>query len=277
MVQHQNTSPTFDGQCLKYLAPVISEPRREPPVVYYVNGINTSGKEHMKTALILSLVTEGWVHGIYNRTEGMVRDLAQCAADWLAVARLRLRERIGAVSSSPPGDPVVWNQATLKVYKEITSPQRLRQWKYIVCHSQGNLIVANALLYLSVANRSLAEQVFPTLRVYSLASPSPAWPELLRRTHGGGGRLVYGYSDDIVTWCDPHNWPPLQRTPFRRAEGDWRQAGSPGITQHDVNRWHFLDTNFTRGIRRDLNLSGQISSVVTDSQKLQEMIDLMTK
>src|SRR5262249_12423539 len=121
----------------------------------------------------------------------------------------------------------------------------------MVAHSQGNLITAEALWAMVMA---YGEGSLANMLIYSLASPAPAWPLGIR-----GHRKVYGYTNDLVTLADPHNWTILmdrvQHGKFSRTAGDWRRYGSkpiPGRAGHDLNR--NIALNFTTTIRRDLGL-----------------------
>jgi hypothetical protein len=141
------------------------------------------------------------------------------------------------------------NKAPLNLFRELRTHQGQRL--IIVAHSQGNLITAEALWAMVViyGEASLAD-----MEVYSLASPSPAWPLGIR-----GRRKVYGYTNDLVTLADPHNWTPItnqiQHGKYGRTAGDWRQYGSspwPGLDAHDLNK--NIALNFATTIRRDLGM-----------------------
>jgi hypothetical protein len=125
------------------------------------------------------------------------------------------------------------------------------QKQVIIAHSQGNLITADALWAMVLA---FGEDSLAAMQVYSLASPSPAWPLGIRHH-----RKVYGHTNDLVTLFDPHNWTALTgrlaNGKFGRTAGDWRQFGPsarPGLAGHDVGR--NIALNFSKTIRRDLGL-----------------------
>lgn len=56
-------------------------PRASGYGVVFVNGIKTSGLNHRVAAGIVAAVSGGRVTGIYNKTDGMLFDLAQCLGD----------------------------------------------------------------------------------------------------------------------------------------------------------------------------------------------------
>lgn len=225
---------------------------------------------------------------------GMGADLAQCAADWLSSGSAAVVERVGAVLSAPvnwgqhlargfaslfvddapPVRPVnllvdvqrvipeqirvglvsrrlgLYNKATQSLYQQLV----LNRGKSIgiVAHSQGNLVTCDALWAYTF---SFGEAALEKVRVYSLASPAPAWPLGLRWR-----RLVYGHFNDPVPGvADPHNLPLLGRLLSGRTAGDWRTHTVPGnavathtldytFAAHDVERLVFL-LNFANRIR----------------------------
>jgi hypothetical protein len=281
--------PETNGQVTEYAAVL---PPNSVPRNYYVNGIQTDGETHAKTTFALSLLTEHVVNGVYNATAGkgagIVLDLLQCGADWTDIFLSKIAEIgnlgvSGAVDSVinyvrgrrglAPKDPgsvadairqripqdkriafierclAMYNKATASLFRQLHA--NLDQQQMIIAHSQGNLITADALWSMVMA---FGESSLASMRVYSLASPSPAWPLGIRHR-----RKVYGYTNDLVTLCDPHNWTFITGRVadgmFGRTAGDWRQYGTsalPGLDGHDVNR--NIALNFSNTIRRDLGI-----------------------
>lgn len=143
-----------------------------------------------------------------------------------------------------------YNPATVSLFRQLR--ERVYERQMIVCHSQGNLVTSNALWAMVIA---FGESSLQNISVYSLAPPTPVWPYGLR-----GRRKVYAYTNDPVTFCDPHNWSFLTEHfangKFKRTAGDWRQLGAfwiPTFDAHDVHKI-IQNTNFTNSIRRDLGL-----------------------
>jgi hypothetical protein len=319
--------PKADGEVNTY---VLAGLTADDPIIYYVNGIQTGGKEHAETAATLAMIAERPVVGVYNASggagtpKGFAIDLAQCLGDWASSTGNKLLEwgnlgvnkvvdavRDGAHHAGqfakhpfggggpkppPPSqtDPfnaadhvrklvaedkrvklIEWklekyNRATASLFRQLREHKGRRQW--VVAHSQGNLVTCDALWAMVLA---YGEESLGNMKVYSLASPSPAWPLGIR----GGRRKVYGHTNDLVTLADPHNWPLILKVfaanvaagpvgaagaagtakAFARTPGDWRRHGNgkaPGIAGHDL--WLHLDPtafNFVNRLRSDLGLS----------------------
>ena len=275
--------PSADGETNLY---DITSSNVAVPRVIYVNGMQTDGRTHAKTAALLSLVTERSVFGIYNRTQGFVVDGLQSGLDYIqnAVGRgsrnsltpdrkvpahevPKLAEEIIAKST-------VWNKATPALLRTLMRNIKSRQ--LIVAHSQGNLITSNALF---VLQNALGSQALQNIRVYSLASPSPGWPLGLRHTNGGGGRQENAFMNDLVALLRPHNAlkktkefltasPSLQAkltgmmVPDIQNAGDFRTlkgGGTVGLAAHDIQKNMAL--NFVKSIRSDVGLSTDVSPV----------------
>lgn len=128
----------------------------------------------------------------------------------------------------------------------------------IVAHSQGNLIASNALF---VLEDLLGSSALRNIRVYSLASPAPAWPLGLRKTNGGGGRQENAFMNDLVMLLRPHNLAAKVGIRRFQNEGDFRTHESSGpvsITPHDTNL--NIALNFLLSIRGDLGLTRELSA-----------------
>jgi hypothetical protein len=282
------TIPATDGQVATYQ---VLSPVKDTPRIYYINGIQTSGITHAKTAMLLSAITERRIVGIYNATAGSAEagwllDFLQCIADWLDVFPAKLVEMgnaginhlINKVNNTVQGrlgrlrgNPVnvaealrrrvplnlrvalieravsLYNPATASLFRELS--RRLTEQQWVIAHSQGNLIAADALWSLSAA---FGEASLAQMQVFSLASPAPAWPMGIRGRH-----KVYGYSNDLVTLFDPHNWDWITKNlaggRYRRMEGSWRQFGVsaiPDTSGHGVE--HNIAINFVKTIRKML-------------------------
>src|SRR5690349_4428233 len=208
------TIPSGDGQVNVYN---LGNSNVQTPRVYFVNGIRVLPRDHALTAAYLSLLIERPVVGVYNATAGLIKgfvfDLAQCGLDYLQNAGARFgsqknvtkpakvpEEKITEFLNAVDQKYIVWNQATLSLFKELVKNRHSMQM--IVAHSQGNLITSNALF---VMEDVLGTASLQKVRVYSLASPSPGWPLGLRHTNGGGGRQDNAFMNDMVALLRPHN------------------------------------------------------------------------
>lgn len=139
------------------------------------------------------------------------------------------------------------NPASRSLFNLLRRGLRERQW--IVAHSQGNLITSNALWGIVFV---YGQHALRNMEVFSLASPSPAWPRGLHFR-----RKVYGYENDLVTLFDPHNWPGWARATggvIGRSAGNWQRQGRvPSLRPHGLDN-HMASTLFKKRLRERLGL-----------------------
>jgi hypothetical protein len=262
--------PTKDGDvnCYDLSVSGVGEPR-----IYFVNGIRVLPNEHAVTAAYLSLLIERPVWGVYNQTAGQklgsIVDVLQCVLDFAqnSVARTTSSSNLGKSPKVPENKIddflrdldkkyVVWNQATLELFRQLVIHRHERQ--LIIAHSQGNLITSNALFVLEDV---LGSAGLSNIRVYSLASPAPAWPLGLRVANGGGGRQDNAFMNDMVALLRPHNLAKKIGVGGFQNAGDFRTDSSSGpvaLAPHDVNKI-IESLNFLKSIRRDLGLPPELS------------------
>lgn len=239
------------------------------PRIFFVNGVRVLPRDHAVTASYLSLLLERPVWGVYNATAGLALgflvDLGQCIFDYAenVVDKRGSRKNLNRAPSIPEaGIPAfldslerryrVWNRATLSLFKELV--RHRHEPRMIIAHSQGNLITSNALFVLEDALGAVGLQ---TIRVYSLASPSPAWPLGLRTVNGGGGRQDNAFMNDMVALLRPHNLARKIGLSGLQNAGDFRthpHAGPISLVPHDI-REIIATLNFLKSIRGDLGLS----------------------
>jgi hypothetical protein len=239
------------------------------PTIYFVNGIRVLPRNHAITACYLSLLIERPVVGIYNATAGLVKglvvDLVQSLLDYTQNAGARLSSKSNLNKAPKVADEkipdflksletkyVVWNQATLSLFKELIKNRHQQQ--LIIAHSQGNLITSNALF---VMEDVLGSAGLQKVRVYSLASPAPAWPLGLRKPYGGGGRQDNAFMNDLVALLRPHNLAKKVGIGKFQNAGDFRthqKSGSIALAPHDTSEI-IATLNFLKSIRGDLGLT----------------------
>lgn len=283
--------PTEDGEVMRFRAGASCA---TTPIVYYVNGIRTDGETHARTAMVISALTERQVTGVYNLTEGMVADLWECLYEWVASVESQWLEWLLSARALLPGDPVSRLQRAAQFFSGLPEPARLAfadfwlsnvasralfhqlrarrtERQLVVAHSQGNLVTCDALWGMVLV---YGQQSLHDVRVYSLASPVPAWPAGIDHR-----RQEFGHVNDVVTLLRPQNlWSytadsarhdplsspaatmvlitdELTRHRFGRSAGDWRThgTGSIGIAAHDVEL-NIYGTRFANAIRRDVGL-----------------------
>ena len=272
--------PSGDGEINVYN---VSGSGASHPRVYFVNGIRVAGEDHAVTASLLSILTERPVHGVYNKTSGMISglyfDLKQCAKDYLAIVGDRIGNRHIPNTNIPDSEiemmiqnlmkkSVVWNQATASLFKDLV--RNRSSMKFIVAHSQGNLITSNALF---VLEEFLGTQSLQKVRVYSLASPSPAWPQGLSKfsENQGGGRQDNGFMNDLVALLRPQNLAAKVGMEKYQSAGDFRydpdswRGVDPLLRPHDSVK--NMQLNFLRSIRRDLGLNPNFEGNIEELQK----------
>ena len=208
------------------------------------------------------------IWGVYNQTAGQklgsVVDVLQCVLDFAqnSLARTTSSGNQGKNPKIPENKMdeflrdlekkyVVWNRATLQLFRQLAIHRNKRQ--FIVAHSQGNLITSNALFVLEDV---LGSAGLRNIRVYSLASPSPAWPLGLRVTHGGGGRQDNAFMNDMVALLRPHNLAKKIGLGGFQNAGDFRTDPSSGpvaLAPHDVNKI-IRTLNFLKSIQQRLRI-----------------------
>ena len=257
--------PTQDGEVHQYN---LSKSGSNAPRIYYVNGIRVAGRDHALVAAMLSLLVERPIQGVHNKTNGGIVDLGQCLLDYTqnATARMGANRSLVPDQNINPSDipkvvddvikkSLVWNKATAALFRQIAL--NISRPQMIIAHSQGNLVTSNALF---IVERVLGSRYLGNVRVYSLASPSPAWPLGIRKTLGGGGRQDNAFMNDLVALLRPHNLLAKVGVDRFQNEGDFRTmegAGAVGIAPHDTGKNVAL--NFLKSIRGDLGLQKELS------------------
>jgi hypothetical protein len=246
------------------------------PRIYYVNGIQSNPRDHAVVAAYLSLLIERPVVGVYNATAGkgsmlstgFWSDISQCLKDFTQNTFARPFSSAHKQPSVPESKInefllnvekkyYVWNRATLELFKQLVRHRHEKQ--LIVAHSQGNLITSNALFVLEDV---LGSAGLSKIRVYSLASPAPAWPVSLSVVNGGGGRQDNAFMNDLVALLRPHNAAKKIGIPGLQNEGKFgtlKTAPAISIDPHDI----FLNIealNFIPSIRGDIGLAKSLTA-----------------
>jgi hypothetical protein len=200
-----NPIPTLDGQVVECFecdlndSPFYSPNKR----VIFINGMANSGTDHRDSALALSHLQMCPVIGVYNKTEGAGWDLLQCVADkWqfnapipadfsAAIAkffelapeagdrRTRVEIMRGLLSR---------NAAAVSMFDLLL--RRDLQRAPIFAHSQGNLILSNALQAVAAA---AGPGAIAGREIHSFGSPAHTWPS-------GILRKDYAFTFDPVGW-----------------------------------------------------------------------------
>lgn len=166
--------------------------------VIFINGMANSGPDHAKSALALSLVQMCPVIGLYNKTAGVVKDLMQCLADkdqfnGPASFSAANKAKIGTLVSGRTSEQVILdalarNAAQVALFKLLRQPEN--RGREIFAHSQGNLILSNALQGIAAVDGpgGVAGRV-----VHTFGSPAVNWPP-------GIAKFEHGFTFDPVNW-----------------------------------------------------------------------------
>ena len=142
-----------------------------PRDIVYVNGINTTAQAHCQTLNQIAQQTCGRVVGVYNATEGGLRDAAQTGQD---------RRLIKAAQAGKPfatGD--ARNPAVDTLSRTIDSELAAGRSPEVWAHSQGGAVTSLAL-YQARNNRAaatLSPDPLKGMTVKSFGAAAPNWPD----------------------------------------------------------------------------------------------------
>ncbi len=162
---------------------------RNSPVLF-INGIAGTARKHRQQALMTSAFSGGPVEGVFNISEGMLKDLKQCindkrtSSEFMSVKGTlggwmdNLAEFVGlggseTIAKSWVEDSISDNPATLALFRKLLSPGYSDAT--IVAHSQGNIITANALNAVAALRGQAAIQ---KMRVIAVGSPVAFWSDI---------------------------------------------------------------------------------------------------
>ncbi|MFG0273576.1 MAG: hypothetical protein ACF8QF_00805 [Phycisphaerales bacterium] len=212
---HQpGSAPTKDGEIRLYTPPGVktsahfSANRR----VIFINGMANTGADHVASALGLAELQMCPVIGVYNATEGGLLDLRQCVADKYqfhgvgadsaaealerAVAKAKQQGRPAATKESVMAEVLARNPASRAMFELLCEPAH--RATEIMAHSQGNIILCNALHALVAADR---EDAVRGRVVNTFGSPVVPgnWPQSVRLRE-------FGFTWDPVTWLGGPDW-----------------------------------------------------------------------
>ncbi len=214
-----NNTPVHDGQVEEF---VHDEARTDSPYfdahrrVIFINGMGNTGEDHKKSAVALSFMQMCAVIGVYNKSSGFMGDLGQCIADkWqfgkasqavpIPLARgaagaldraVQMAKAKGGTVPTRAGimrEVLSRNSATAAVFDLLRSRAGN---EHLFAHSQGNLILSNALAAVGAVDGAGAIR---GRVVHAYGSPSVTWPE-------GVTVLESGFTWDPVTWLAGFDW-----------------------------------------------------------------------
>lgn len=197
----QGEAPSVDGQVTTFVDAEAAAAERyfdHDRTVVFVNGMANSGEEHQQAAFALSLMQMCTVVGVYNATGGFVIDLMQCLgdkqqfdgvlADSASSAIGRASGGRGGVRASAAEDVLRRNPASASMFRLLRGAE-FRGCE-VFAHSQGNLILSNALSAIEAVDGASAVGQFT---VYTFGSPARSWPRSTQL-------VECGFTFDPVTW-----------------------------------------------------------------------------
>jgi hypothetical protein len=166
----------------------------------FVNGMGNSAADHRESALVISLLQMCEVTGVYNQKGAFFADLVQCLGDKFQFDGPGARSASEALDrvTRKPGNTLsraqameqalARNPACASLFRILRDP--LYRNAPIHAHSQGNLILSNALSAVVAVDGPGAIQ---GREVHSFGSPAVNWPQ-------GFKHQEYGFTFDPVTW-----------------------------------------------------------------------------
>ncbi len=202
---YPNPEPRADGDVNTYVS---SEAVNSPwfdraAKAVFINGMGNSPADHKESALVISLLQMCEVTGVYNQKGSFLGDLVQCLGDKFqfdgplarspsealdrSLAKLS-KNGLTADRGMAMEQALARNPACLSLFRV------LRQSHFrnapIHAHSQGNLILSNALAAIAAVDGPGA---IAGREVHSFGSPAVNWPQGIKHQE-------YGFTFDPVSW-----------------------------------------------------------------------------
>jgi len=181
--------PEYDGHVIEYVNEKAEKSGQFDPLrkVIFINGMLNQPEDHAESALALSMVQMSAVIGIYNKSVNGWSDFWQCVSDknqFDGPGSLSANTTVKAVAFLSGGKPedvaraaLARNPCQVAVFDELRLPKN--RYREIFAHSQGNLILSNALQAIAAVDGpgGLTGRV-----VHTFGSPSAAaWPKEVDR------------------------------------------------------------------------------------------------
>ena len=184
------TIPRVDGEANQYayVEAVKSGYFDKKRHVTFVNGMNNSGENHAEACLALSWVQMCTVTGVFNKSNGGFKDFLQCVADknqfdgpvsFSAKNAVSLGSMFGTRTTVEAAEKALSrNPAQVALFGHLRRHPR----REIFAHSQGNLILSNALQAIAAVDGPGAIKGY---KVYTFGSPAVNWPAGLTKYESG--------------------------------------------------------------------------------------------
>ncbi|MEZ6129309.1 MAG: hypothetical protein R3C59_11550 [Planctomycetaceae bacterium] len=192
--------PTRDGDIMEYAyqEAVGSHEFDRKRRVIFINGMLNTPRDHAESSLALSWVQMCTVVGVYNASAGGWKDFTQCIGDknqFNGPTSLSARNRstvetlFGGISRlESVRRALSRNRAQVVVFDMLRSSEY--QSCEIFAHSQGNLILSNALQAIEAID---GQEGLRGRKVHTFGSPAVNWPS-------GISKYEHGFTWDPVTF-----------------------------------------------------------------------------
>lgn len=179
--------------------------------VIFINGMKNNPDEHADSAEALSTLQACPVIGVYNQSDGFLKDVWQCLKDKLTLApavsqngkkfagysknfdqayQVAKKKRPSLTKAEFVRPAIAGNKATAVMFDIVRDPALLK-WP-IFAHSQGNLISCNALASAALAG---GVEAIRGRKIHSFGSPNLNWPPGI--TH-----FNHAFTFDFVSMMD---------------------------------------------------------------------------
>lgn len=184
--------------------------------IIFVNGMANTPKSHRQSAVELSLLQMKPVYGVFNKSDGGLKDVWQCTIDKFQFDGVRrtieatptgkiyraiadyVNEQRGYRQPLTPLDiarqALSANAASLALFDALRKPEHKNTPIY--AHSQGNLITSNALFAIAEVD---GPQAVVGREVNSFGSPALTWPKGLKHQE-------YAFTGDMIALMSGFDW-----------------------------------------------------------------------
>src|SRR5262245_20632350 len=175
--------PATDGEINEYAykEAVASSQFDRSRKVIFINGMLNKGTDHAESALALSWVQMCTVIGVYNQSVSGWVDFTQCIGDknqfngplsFSAQNKVMLGTVLGGKTAEQAARRALErNPAQVAVFDLLRRPEH--HHREIFAHSQGNLILSNALQAIAAVDGAAALDGY---MVHTFGSPTVNWP-----------------------------------------------------------------------------------------------------
>lgn len=270
----KNGAPTVDGEFTAYTPHPLKYPESWPPRLIhpsiekfvgppresnfwmiYVNGMQTTVKVHQETTRQLATIAGKTVWGCYNMTgssgglsNNFFADLMQSISDQtLGVGRTissKLKKSLSTKDRAKALDAgyktLAGNAAAQQLFLRLMAGVLANRPIVLVCHSQGNLIAANALWVTLQIHGHVGN-----VKVFGLASPNASWPPADTR---GLSLMLYRHLGDPVTLI---SLPWLGQAAKENAK-DRTGSLDYSLDYHDVTKHYYLREDFQKDLHHTM-------------------------